>query len=445
MPHVAFVSFTGLRICSRELLDLGMTLPGLRQRGAAIEWLPSLGLLTLAGMTPGQWTCSYHESDRANGELISRVCGEHPTLVAVSALTASILEAYDFSAELRRRRIRTVLGGLHATTCADEAGQHFDAVVVGDGEPVWGDVLRDAHDARPATVYRPARPFDLARSPVPRYDLLGAARRPRLTLQTQRGCPLACDFCAASRLLGPFREKPAANIRAELDAIRSIEPRPIIELADDNTLAGNRDHAALLDEFERSDVRYFTECDWRIGEQPELLARLAASGCVQVLVGVESLVAAPVGFGPKAADLPRMMDALLAIQAAGIAVIGCFIVGCDGETRASIDALAEFLNECPLADVQVTLQTPFPGTALRRRLERAGRILPDRDWSHYTLFDVTFQPDAMSVAELECGFRELVREVYRPEAVRCRQAIRRQTWRRHPKLGRSESEPLPLS
>ncbi|MBT4867510.1 MAG: hypothetical protein HON53_20590 [Planctomycetaceae bacterium] len=64
MPHVAFVPQTGLRVKAEEILELGMTLPGLRNRADALSELPALGMLTLAGMTPQSWTCSYHEAAR---------------------------------------------------------------------------------------------------------------------------------------------------------------------------------------------------------------------------------------------------------------------------------------------------------------------------------------------------------------------------------------------
>src|SRR5438067_10614055 len=261
----------------------------------------------------------------------------------------------------------------------------------------------EAGELRPG--YRASSPFDLARSPVPRFDLAGPGPRPRWTVQTQRGCPLACEFCGASRLLGPHRLKPAANLRRELAAITATVPRPVLELADDNSFAGRPDAPELLEILAAAGARYFTEVDWRAGEDPGVLAGLAASGCVQGLVGIESLVFRHPGMGPKAVDLPRVINAIDAIQASGVAVVGCFIVGCDGETRGSLDRLAEFLQASALADVQLTLQTPFPGTALRRRLEREGRLLPDRGWSHCTLFDLTYRPDAMRVAELESSFR----------------------------------------
>lgn len=240
MPRVALVAFTGFRVREREMLELGLSLPSLAPRGKAIGRLPALGLLTLAGMTPNPWEVSYHEAGGSDGEeeLAERLIEEAPDLVAISALTASIDEAYSFADRVRRAGLKVAIGGLHATACPDEAAIHADAVVVGDGESSWPRLLGDVASGSLAPRYRASTPFDLADSPLPRFDLLADARRPRYTVQTQRGCPLACDFCAASRLLGPFREKPAEQIAEELRAIGARSRRPVVELADDNYVRG---------------------------------------------------------------------------------------------------------------------------------------------------------------------------------------------------------------
>src|SRR5258708_2623818 len=121
MPHVALVPFTGFRVRETEMLELGMTLPGLRQRAAAIAQLPALGLLTLAALNPPDWDCSYHEAARADEALADEILRLRPTLVALSALTASVEEAYRFAALLQHRGLKVALGGLHATACPDEA------------------------------------------------------------------------------------------------------------------------------------------------------------------------------------------------------------------------------------------------------------------------------------------------------------------------------------
>lgn len=432
MPHVTFVPLTGFRVHEPEMLELGMSLPGLRDRARAIGELPALGLLTLAGMTSAPWTCSYRGIEQSNGASIDLIRRDRPDLVAISALTASIEEAYILCRRLREHGIPTVIGGLHASACPDEAEQHADAVVVGRGELVWpqvlGDVLGSSLQRRYVASFGASPEW-----PQPRFDLLGHEPS-RLTLQTQTGCPLACGFCGASRLLGRFAEKPADLIRCELASIQQLNPKPLIELADDNTFAGSRDVDALFDAFDESNAKWFTEADWRIGERPEILSRLARVGCVQVLTGIESLVFRYPGMGEKQAEMNRIMEAVSAIQEAGVAVNGCFIVGADGETQQSLDAVTEFILNSPFAEVQVTLQTPFPGTALYRSLADEGRLLTERGWSAYSLFDVTYRPDLMSVERLEVGFRNVLSKVFSADASQRRDRIRRDIRKRARKL-----------
>ena len=417
--------------------ELGMSLPGLQQRASAIAELPALGVLTLAGMTPEPWTCSYRGTSEVSAQSIDEILVDRPDLVAISALTASIDEAYRFSARLRSLGILTVIGGLHASVCPDEAEMHCDSVIVGRGESVWPQVL---NDVLAGTLQRryvvPLNTMPLW--PMPRFDLL--PRTPaRFTLQTQAGCPLACGFCGASRLLSRFAEKPVERIREELTVIQRLMPRPLIELADDNTFAGSRDVNSLFDALQDAGARWFTEADWRIGERPEILQRLASSGCQQVLMGIESLVFRYPGMGEKQAELNRIMNAVDAIQSAGVAVNGCFIIGADGETAQSLESLTEFLLNCSLAEIQVTLQTPFPGTSLYRQLRSERRLLNERGWSAYTLFDLTYRPDCMTVEDLEAGFRNVLRRVFSASASQRRNQIRRQIHRNARRLVRKAS------
>lgn len=424
MPQVVLVSFSGLRVRSKALAEVGARLPSLSDRAAAIAELPALGLLTLAGATPSHWEVRYREVSDGADALLEELLASPPDLVGISALTASILDAYAFSDRLRAEGISTVLGGLHVTACPDEAQRHATSIVIGDGEFAWPELLEDATEGKLQPRYQKMGALD--DTPLPRFELIARPVRPRWTLQTERGCPLSCEFCGASRLLGPYRTKSVTRVAKELRSIKELGGRTL-ELADDNSFL-RPDTIDLLDALEASGLRYFTEADWRIGEKPELVERLASSGCVQLLVGIESLVFRHPGMGGKMAPLERVMDAVEAIQEAGVVVNGCFIVGSDGETRHSMARLTEFIVKSPLAEVQVTLETPFPGTAHRARLKKAGRLL-DRDWSHYTLFDVTQQPDQISVEELEQGFWEALETIHAPAPSRTRKQRRREIWR----------------
>lgn len=402
---------SGLRVGQRELVEAGMRLPGLAERAAALQQLPPLGLLTIAAVVPDHWQVQLladnGPGDQSVQDTLERIRETEPDLVAFSALSPAIDRAKAIGQGLRRLSVPTVIGGLHATALAEDVAGHFDAVVCGDGEETFARLLDDFSQGNLAKQYRATAPFNLSRSPLPRWDLLGDHAPPRYTMQTQRGCPWACSFCAASRLLGPARAKPLERIAAELQAIQQRQSRPWVELADDNTFAVDRDQEAMLALFQDAGMRWFTESDWRIGHRPQLLRLIADSGCQQILIGVESSVFRYPGMGRKAAELSEITEACLAIQQAGIIVNACFIVGADGETEGSIERLGEYLQTAPFGEIQLTVQTPFPGSSLYRLLQRQGRLLDD-DFSRYTLFDVVYRPDQMSAATLQRCFERLV-------------------------------------
>jgi radical SAM superfamily enzyme YgiQ (UPF0313 family) len=166
-------------------------------------------------------------------------------------------------------------------------------------------------------------------------------------------------------------------------------------------------------------VHWFTETDVSVAEDRELLDLLARSGCRQLLIGFESpSPAALEGIdtaGWKAQRYKEYRGAIDAIQDRGISVNGCFIVGNDTDTPDIFPQIERFVKSSGLADVQVTVLTPFPGTALHARLKREGRLLRETYWDRCTLFDVNFVPKGMSVADLEQGLEYLMGSLYTAE------------------------------
>ena len=233
---IGLIALSGLRLCDSELLEMGLSFPSLAGRAREIEALPSLGLLTLAGLTPQHIDLEYLEVRDVDQENLPT----HFDAVALSSLTATSKESYRLAARFRKQGVTVILGGLHATLCPEEAAKHVDCLIIGEGEPVWRDVMRDLEAGKLKNRYdaRTRGPFDFAQAPMPRFDLLASDRYPRFTVQTQRGCPLSCEFCAASMRLSPkFRTKPVAKVIAEIRELKSLFNNPFIEFADDNTFA----------------------------------------------------------------------------------------------------------------------------------------------------------------------------------------------------------------
>ncbi|MEC9374623.1 MAG: radical SAM protein [Planctomycetota bacterium] len=427
---IGFLAMSGVRVCDEELIRIGLTLPGFVERSETIASLPSLGLLTLAGMTPAPHERLYVESADVEDRFHDLATCD---LVAISSLTAQSLEAYEISRRLRAAGTRTVMGGLHATILPDEVLQHCDAVVIGEGEVSWPDVLRDLERNQLQPRYGAVNaPFKLADAPMPAYDLLDLDRYNRITIQTSRGCPWQCEFCASSIMLtSKYKQKPIDRVLTEVDRICELWPRPFIELADDNSFVNKRYWRELLPQLAQRRIRWFTETDISVADDPDLLDLMREAGCAEVLIGLES----PIPDGLPLLELKsdwkqRRADGAMAavnrIQSRGVRVNGCFVVGLDGHTPDIFDAVYDFADRAALFDVQITLPTPFPGTPFYKRLKSQNRLTHDGQWNRCTLFDLNFIPDPMSPEELREGFLDLMRRLYSDEFT----ADRRARWKR---------------
>jgi radical SAM superfamily enzyme YgiQ (UPF0313 family) len=421
---LGLIAMSGTRAQNAELTALGLTLPGFVERGKTIASLPSLGLLTLAGMTPPEVDVEYVEVRDLDGQ---PAIPSGYDAVAISSFTAQIGQAYRLADAYRAQGTSVILGGLHVTALPDEAAQHADAIVLGEGESMWPTVLRDLlagrlqprYDARSVS-------FDLARGPLPRFDLLDISRYNRLTVQTQRGCPHRCEFCASSVRLSPrYKVKPVDKVIAEIRRIKELWPRPFIELADDNTFVDRKHSKQLVRAIAAEGIRWFTETDISVADDEELLELMRDSGCAQILIGLES-PSRPALDGLerrsnwKLKRRDRYAWAIERIQSHGITVNGCFVLGLDHTGPESFAAVSRFVRESGLYEVQITILTPFPGTPLYDRLRAERRLFHDSQWERYTLFDVNFQPASMSVSALETGFRELAELLYSAPETRAR-------------------------
>lgn len=429
--RIALIAMSGIRVFNPVLAEIGLTLPGFVERGKAIASLPSLSLLTLAAMTPERHEVDYIEiADIRDLEELPEC-----DLAAFSSYTAQIGEAYEMAHRYRAVGVPTVIGGLHVSSLPDEALQHCDAAAVGEGEVLWSRVIADAEAGRLAGVYATnGAEFDLGDAPVPRFDLLDPDRYNRLTVQTQRGCPWHCEFCASSILLTDrYKQKPVPKVIAEIKAIKEIWPEdPFIELADDNTFVNKHYGRELAEAMGGLGIHWFTETDISVAEDVELLHLLKEAGCRELLIGLES----PTKQGLDGIELKqnwkrKQIDgyrrAIETIQTHGIAVNACFVLGLDGDGINVFDAVEHFVEETLPFDVQITALTPFPGTPLYSRLLRQGRIIEPGAWEKCTLFDVNYIPKNMTVEELETNGFSLGMRLFSEEATaRRRQGFKAQ-------------------
>jgi radical SAM superfamily enzyme YgiQ (UPF0313 family) len=322
--------------------------------------------------------------------------------VAITCMTASAPRAYELADAFRERGIPVVIGGIHPTVLPDEAAAHADAVVIGEAEPVWREVLADLAAGRLKPRYKHDGYADLAGLPLPRRDLLKVERYLTTNVvQTARGCPNACAFCTVSTVAGRhYRFRPIDEVMEELRTLGGW-----IGFVDDNITGQPQRAKELFEALIPLRTRWVGQADLRMAKDKELLSLAARSGCQAMFVGLESLSQENLRATHKSPNLGLDMGAAIeTIHAAGIEIIGSFVLGLDGDDRDVFAQTAEFAQRHKLVAAQFAVLTPFPGTEMRQQLEREGRIL-DHDWSHYTMSNVVFRPKHMTDLELRQGQR----------------------------------------
>jgi len=414
---IGLIAMSGVRVMTPELAELGITLPQFVNRGKVIASLPSLGLLTVAALTPDDVEVVYLEVAEVGPNALDEL-GMFD-LVGISSFTAQIDEAYLLADRYRAVGVPVVLGGLHVSLMPDEAAQHADSIVLYGAEGAWPKLMDDFRKGRMQSRYEGLRKgvFDDAAYVMPRFELLRGRPYNRLTVQTSRGCPLRCEFCAASlRITSGFQQKPVEKAVNEIRAALAVTEHPFFELADDNTFINKRWGKEFLRAIVPLGINWFTETDISVADDDELVELLAESGCRQILIGLESPLGDDLtGIDPanwKQKQSAHYLDAIEKIQAHGVTVNGCFILGLDGHTPAIFEQLKDYIDRSGLLEVQITVATPFPGTPYWSRLKEEGRLLQDRYWDRCTLFDVNFRPLGMTVEQLEEGMRWLFGEIY---------------------------------
>ncbi len=386
------------------------------------SWMiPNLGLLTLAGMTPPEMEVEYFDENFGSLDLQ----GEFD-LAAFSGMTQQVSRAYAIAQRFRARGVHTVIGGPHATVLPQEAQRYVDTVIVGEAEGVWTRFLEDFAAGAPQRIYLNDRleKVELSDSPVPRYDLIPAsfyqpsADYRMIPVQTTRGCPRDCDFCSVPQVYGKvFRVKKVPQVIADVEAASKVSNGFLILFSDDNMFLNRRFSKELLRALIPMKIRYMAQSDIGIAKDDALLRLMYESGCVMVLIGLESLSLDTLNTvdGFKAKMLHRYAEYVEKIQSFGIAVLGAFILGFDHDDPTTFQKIEDFVRENSIYP-QITIATPLPRTAFTDRLSREGRLPGATYWDRCTYYDAIFEPRHMGKEELERGVARLHQNLLNPEA-----------------------------
>ena len=370
-----------------------------------------LSLTTIAALTPAEHQVKIVDENVEPLDLDIKA-----DVVGITFMTGLALRAYELAQHFRKRGIITVAGGFHPTLCTTEAAKHFDIVVAGQAEGVWGRILKDIQRGDYQAVYLGDCNQDLSAVPAPRRDLLKKTGKYYMTtnaVQTGRGCQHKCRFCSVTAFFNhQHHSRPLENVLAELRTI----PRHFM-FVDDNIIA-DKDYAKqLFAAMIPMKKIWISQCSIELADDDELMDLAYRAGCRGMFIGIESLDEANLSAVEKGFNDSRNYYMRIAkIRSKGIGIQAGMIVGLDSDDVTVFERNLRFLQEAGIDALQLAILTPQPGTPLRDEFEKAGRII-DNNWAHYDYRHVVIEPKKMSVRQLQAGADWLYAQYYRLDRI----------------------------
>lgn len=350
---------------------------------------------TLAGLTPPEVDIRFYD-DR-----MEPIPFDEPTdLVAISVETYTAKRSYQIATEYRRRGVPVVMGGFHATLVPEEVTKYCEALVIGEAENLWAEVLADAARGQLKRVYRSEKRPPLAGLRPDRSIFSGKKYLPIGLVEAGRGCHYKCEFCAVQSYFGATQtRRPIEDI---LDEIREVKEHghKLIFFVDDNLTSNLSDAKAFYRALIPLGIKWVGQASIGVAHDDEMLELLVASGCQGVLIGFESLDEANLALMRKRFNTMRggYEAALANLRRFGIRLYVTFVVGYDADTEASVREAVAFAEKHKFYIAAFNHLTPFPGTPLYTRLKKEGRLLYDAWWldDDYQYNALPFEPVGMT-------------------------------------------------
>jgi radical SAM superfamily enzyme YgiQ (UPF0313 family) len=337
---------------------------------------PPLGLLTLAALTPKEFRVTILDENTEKFKFL------HCDLVGISVHTPTADRAYEIAGLYREKGIKVIMGGVHASARPEEAIRHADSVLTGEAETIWAEVLSDFIRGRLRKFYNPGRP-SLEMPVIVDWNLInGKQYLHRYMLQTTRGCPRGCDFCAASTFYGKkIRHKPISNVIQEVQNIirhHNGSKRPFIHMVDDNVGTERKYSKRLFKELSAFDIHWGGGMSVETAQDAELLELAAASGCSWLRLGLESISRETLNKMKKPSEFKQYKDAIRNIRQREIVLQASFVFGYESD---SADVFENTLQFCRRENVDFIIFNPLnalPGTQLYQKSVLEGRVIRER-------------------------------------------------------------------
>ena len=356
---------------------------------------------TVAGLTPRDVNVRFYD-DRMEAIPLD----EPADLVAISVETYTAKRAYQIASSYRARGVPVAMGGFHATLCPDEVADYADAVIIGEAEATWPQVVDDFRHGTPRKFYRATGRPSLRGLKPDRSIFRGKRYLPIGLVEAGRGCHFKCEFCAVTKVFDATQtRRPSDEIIEEIVRVRREFGRKLFFFVDDNITSNLDEAKAFFRALIPLKIRWVSQSSINAAHDEEFLELLARSGCMGVLIGFESVNEANLAAMNKRFNTMRggFEAALANLRRHGIRVYGTFIFGYDGDTPETFRRTVDFAKRHGLYIAAFNHLTPFPATPLYERLERQGRLRFARWWldHSYSYNTIPFRPAQIDADELQ--------------------------------------------
>lgn len=367
---------------------------------------PPLGLATLAAY--------FDESDEVvlQDEHVETLdLTDEPDLVVLQVYITSARRAYEIADHYRAKGIHVCLGGLHVTSLPEEAAAHADSIFLGPGEDIWPEFLADFRAKRPKSKYT-SQQRSLLGTPPLRRDLIKRNRYlvPN-SIVVSRGCPHKCDFCYIG---GFYQQGKHFYTQAVDDALAEIErlPGKHLYFLDDHLLGHPRFATELFAGMQGMGRLFQGAGTVQSILQSDLVEKAAAAGMRSLFVGLETLSPANLKDQNKGHNLNRDYSAAIKkLHDNGIMINASFVFGMDDDDESVFERTVEWAVSQGLETATFHIMTPYPGTALYKRMEADGRLIHS-DWDLYDTRHVVYRPTKLTPDKLEAGYWRAYKDFY---------------------------------
>ena len=379
--------------------------------------MPVLALPVLAGLTPPGHEITLIDE---NIEEIDFDALKQFDIVGLTGMTVQRDRMTEILMELHARDIFVAVGGPWITVAENWFDGLVDVIFIGEAEDTWPQFLREWEQGLHQYRYEQSEKTDMAKVPIPRYDLVKFQEYAMGCVQTSRGCPFQCEFCDIIVIFGRKpRIKTPEMVVSEIDAQHKLGVR-VIFLVDDNFIGNKKVAKVILRaiiEWQHAHgfpLAFFTEASLDLAEDDELMRLMAEAGMVAVFIGVESPDEDALRETKKFQNVRGgIVERIAKVQAHGLEVYAGMIVGFDTDDETVFDRQYEFLQKARIVGAMAGMLSAIPKTPLYARLEAEGRL--DNAAADDPNIATNVIPLKMSVETLRDGWLDLMVKLYEAE------------------------------